>query len=153
MFFHVWIHRLYGTKLENNATSRSSLQIARFPAKLKFPSWTECGNSVAKGHPRVKIIITNPVIISSILLKNVQILQLWGVECKGCSLKTVKNYCHTRSNLGISAMLENLQVCKLDHEVAIKCTRNRPPDHPPTRPPTRRQHNFALRDVARRRTT
>ena len=28
-------------------------------------------------------------------------------------------YCHTRSNLGISALLEILQSCKLDHEVAL----------------------------------
>ena len=35
---------------------------------------------------------------------------------------TEKDYCHTWSNLGISAQLEILQSCKLDHEVAIKCT-------------------------------
>ena len=63
-------------------------------------------------------------------------------------------YCHTRSNLGISPMLEILQGCKLDHEVAIKCTRNRPTHrlrNQPTRhigcatnPPTRRHHIFFL---------
>ena len=29
------------------------------------------------------------------------------------------DFCHTRSNLGISALLEILQTCKLDHEVAL----------------------------------
>ena len=52
-------------------------------------------------------------------------------------------FCHTRSNLA------SLQV---DHEVAIKCTRNRYIGSA-TNPPTRRQHNFTSRDVARRLTT
>ena len=37
-------------------------------------------------------------------------------------------FCHTRSNLRISALLEILQTCKLDHNVAIKCTWDQPPD-------------------------
>ena len=44
-------------------------------------------------------------------------------------------FCHTRSNLGISAMLEILQTCKLDHKVAIKCTWDQHigcATHPPT---------------------
>ena len=40
-------------------------------------------------------------------------------------------YCHTRSNLGISALLEILQSCKLDHEVALFSDW-----YPPARPPT-----------------
>ena len=36
--------------------------------------------------------------------------------------KEENDCCHTRSNLGISALLEILQSRKLDHEVAIKCT-------------------------------
>ena len=40
-----------------------------------------------------------------------------------------KYYCHTRSNLGISAWLEILQTCKLDHNVAVKCTWEHPPTH------------------------
>ena len=40
-------------------------------------------------------------------------------------------YCHTRSNLGISALLEILQSCKLDHEVALFSDWY-PPTHPPT---------------------
>ena len=34
------------------------------------------------------------------------------------------SYCHTRVQLGISALLEILQACKLDHEVDIKSDRN-----------------------------
>ena len=42
---------------------------------------------------------------------------------------TIRSYfCHTWSNLGISALLEVLQTSKLDHNVAIKCTG----DHSPT---------------------
>ena len=37
------------------------------------------------------------------------------------------NNCHTRSNLGISAMLDILQSCKLDHEMVI--ISDRPPTH------------------------
>ena len=47
------------------------------------------------------------------------------------------HFCHTRSNLGISAWLEILQTCKLDHYVAIKCTWDQPPSHQPSHPPTR----------------
>ena len=38
-----------------------------------------------------------------------------------------KDYCHTRSDLGISALLEILQTGKLDHNVAIKCMWDQPP--------------------------
>ena len=34
-----------------------------------------------------------------------------------CSLFV--HYCHTRSNFGISAILEILQSCKVDHELAL----------------------------------
>ena len=52
-----------------------------------------------------------------------------------------QEYCHTRSNLGISALLEILQSCKLDHEVAWFCTGDRPATHPPT-PRPRWKSNF-----------
>ena len=42
------------------------------------------------------------------------------------------HFCHTRSNLGILALLEILQTCKLDHNLSIRCTW----DHPPTKPRT-----------------
>ena len=58
-------------------------------------------------------------------------------------ISTSVHFCHTRSNFGISAMLEILQAYKLDHEVAIKCTRN-PHIGCATNPPTRRHHNFFL---------
>ena len=38
--------------------------------------------------------------------------------------------CHSRSNLEILALLEILQSCKFDHEVAWLCNRNHPPTHP-----------------------
>ena len=37
-------------------------------------------------------------------------------------------FCHTRSNLGISALLEILQSCKLDHKLAWFCTGDQPPN-------------------------
>ena len=48
------------------------------------------------------------------------------------SMSFSNDNCHTRSNLGISALLEILQTCKLDHNVAVKCTWDHPP---PTHPP------------------
>ena len=46
--------------------------------------------------------------------------------------KSKNHFCHTRSNLGISALLEILQSCKLDHKVAWLCNRNHPRTlHPP----------------------
>ena len=47
-------------------------------------------------------------------------------------------FCHTWFNLGISAVLEILQTCKLDHKVAWLSTwlpPTHPPNHPPTQPP------------------
>ena len=50
---------------------------------------------------------------------------VWKGSSKNSEIKKSVNYsigggvfCHTRSNLGISALLEILQSCKLDHEVA-----------------------------------
>ena len=42
-----------------------------------------------------------------------------------------EEYCHTRSNLEIPALLEILQTFKLDHNMAVKCTWDHPPGHPP----------------------
>ena len=45
------------------------------------------------------------------------------------------------SNLGISTLLEILQACKLDHNVAVKCTWARPPSPHPPQPPPPHLHN------------
>ena len=56
-------------------------------------------------------------------------------------------YCHTRSNLGISALLEILQSCKLDHEVAWFCNGDQPPTHPPTHPPSWKSNFDAVQEA------
>ena len=61
---------------------------------------------------------------------------------KTWSLASNSSFCHTRSNLGISALLEILQSCKLDHEVSWFCTGDQPATHPPNHPRPSWKSNF-----------
>ena len=84
----------------------------------------------------------------------ISLLRKWCFHYNKTPTDRALSFCLTGSNLGLSTILAILQACKLDHKVAIKCTRNRPTHrlrNQPTRhigsatnPPTRRQHNFFL---------
>ena len=47
--------RAYHYKVHFITTLWSNLHLARFQAKLKFPSWTECGNNWITSWPKLQV--------------------------------------------------------------------------------------------------